>query len=370
MDEVDICPGCGIPLQIIETHTWLNNGVIILKGDPQLRMTFVEVENLDPLFDGIEKIIGAPIEHLIIDAERRGCRDYFDPLIPREVKDMIQSRELPLDPIIDAMTLMSKLNGIGRFKLVEYNHEQSEDNFITLISYDCHSLPLTCGDVAGGSEAVVEMEHSNVTHREVSPGVHEITAAVSGSPEELAGRLKRKDYHKREGDVELERCSSCGGPAAFSKFNWKLDRGIIINQTTGRRIGIVHPSVLDPIFSELEQELGETIPRVVVEAQRRFTRTGFYSIEELSDEGDFRAQLALRGMGNLRNLSMDKKGLHLHLDDACMHLMVVGMVQGVFELAFDVDSEVEWELSQEGDLQVEVSPIRYTSEPLKQLRHA
>jgi hypothetical protein len=168
--------------------------------------------------------------------------------------------------------------------------------------------------------------------------------------------LKRKDYHTREGDVELERCSACGGPAAFSKFDWLLDRGIIVNQATGRRIGIVHPSVLDPIFSELESELGDTIPRVVVEAQRRFTKTGFYSIEELSDEGDFRAQLALRGMGNLKKLSMDAKGLHLHLDDACMHLMVVGMVQGLFELAFDIESQVDWEYSQEGDLRVEVSP--------------
>ena len=370
MERIDLCPECGVPVQIIETYEWLNNGVTVHKGDPQLRMSFVEIENLDPLFDGIARIIGTPIEHLIIDAERRRCRDYFDPLIPREIKDLIQSREIPLDPIIDAMTLMSKLNGIGRFKLVDYNHEQSENNFITLVSYDCHSLPLTCGDVAGGSEAVVEMEHANITHREVSPGVHEITAAVSGAPEELSGRLLRKDYHEREGDVELERCATCGGPAAFSKFDWKIDLGIILNRATGRRIGIVQPSVLDPVFSELEQELGETVPRVVVEAQRRFTRTGFYSIEELSNEGDFRAQLALRGMGNLRELSMDGKGLHLNLNDACMHLMVVGMVQGIFELAFDVDSQVDWEYSPQGDLQVEVSPIHYRSAEVPQSENA
>jgi hypothetical protein len=39
-----------------------------------------------------------------------------------------------------------------------------------------------------------------------------------------------------------------------------------------------------------------------------------------------------------------------------MHLLVVGLVQGIFEMAFDVNSYVEWELSEEGDLTVEVTP--------------
>lgn len=38
------------------------------------------------------------------------------------------------------------------------------------------------------------------------------------------------------------------------------------------------------------------------------------------------------------------------------HLMTIGMVQGLFETAFDVESFVDWELSEEGDLTVEVTP--------------
>jgi hypothetical protein len=122
-------------------------------------------------------------------------------------------------------------------------------------------------------------------------------------------------------------------------------------------MGIIHPSVLDPIFEELEQELGEAIPEVVIEAQKVFTKTGFYSPEEIRNEEDFRTQLALRGMGNLRDLKMNAEGLRMRLENVCMHLMVIGLVQGLFELAFDTRSGVEWELSEQGDLEVEITPL-------------
>jgi len=334
-------------------HEWLNSGVIVHKGDPGLRMAFAECENLDPLFDGIAQLIGVPIERIVIDAERKGTRDYFNPIIPQEVKDMVRRRELSLDPIIDAMTLTTRINGLGRFELKDV----SLGEFIILISCDAYSVPLTLADIAGGCEAVMGDEYSKVTYKELSPHVYEMTTMPSGFPADLEGRLERKEYHLREGDVELERCSTCGGPIEYSNFNWDLEIGTIRNAATGRRMAIIHPSVLDPIFEELEKELGETVPRVVVEAQRRFTRTGFHSVEEISDEGPFRDQLALRGMGSLREFRMDPRGLHLRLDNACMHLVVLGMVQGLFELAFDKKSSVDWELSEEGDLQAEVTPL-------------
>ncbi len=119
---------------------------------------------------------------------------------------------------------------------------------------------------------------------------------------------------------------------------------------------VLGPGIQDRLFKELEKELGDTIPKVVVEAQRRFTKTGFYSIEQVSDEGNFRTQLALRGLGNLRDIKIGPPGLVMRIDNAAGHLMTVGMVQGLFEMAFDVESNVEWALSDKGNLQVEVKP--------------
>jgi hypothetical protein len=117
--------------------------------------------------------------------------------------------------------------------------------------------------------------------------------------------------------------------------------------------------LLDPVFHELETELGEDVPRAVVEAQRRFTRSGFYTIEDITDEGDFRTKLALRGLGNLKELSMKRKGMHLRMENAALPLIIVGLAQGFFEIGFGIDATaVDWELSDEGDLEAEVKPWR------------
>ncbi len=114
--------------------------------------------------------------------------------------------------------------------------------------------------------------------------------------------------------------------------------------------------LLDRVFTALEEELGDTVPRVIVEAQRRFVKTGFYSIEEVSNEEEFRAELALRGLGNLREITIGTSGLRMRIDNVSGHLLTIGMVQGLFETALDTESFVDWDLSEEGDLTVEVTP--------------
>jgi hypothetical protein len=135
-----------------------------------------------------------------------------------------------------------------------------------------------------------------------------------------------------------------------------MEDGIIRSRITGRRMALLGPDVLEAVFDELEAELGETVPRAVVEAQRRFIKASAYSIDEISDEGDFRTQLASRGYGNLRDIELGASGIELRIDNAAAHLMLVGMAQALFEMAFELESIVEWEASEEGDLEVRVTP--------------
>ena len=330
--------------------------MVVLKNDHLLRRAFVESDNLDPLFEGIEILTGFSIERLLIDTERKGTRDYYDSQVPPEVKDMVRRHQLSFESVCDALETINRVYGLGRFDVGNYRYDDDDEDFMTVVGHDLYSVPLVAGDIVSAAEAVVG-RYLRITHKEISPGVFEMTASASGAPLEPSGMLERKEYHLREGDIVLEKCSTCGGPAALSELKWKIDRGIIRSAPTGRRIAILEPSVLDPVFEELEKELGETIPRVVVEAQRRFTKTGFYSVDEISDEKRFRDQLALRGMGNLREFSMDRKGMRLRLDNVCMPLMVLGMIQGLFEMAFDKESAVEWELSEGGDLRAEITPL-------------
>ncbi len=115
------------------------------------------------------------------------------------------------------------------------------------------------------------------------------------------------------------------------------------------------PAYQDAVFQELEKELGEEIPRTVVEAQRRFVRTGFYKAREIASEEQFRELLALRGMGYLRSFSMQAETLRVRLENVALHLMFVGLMQGYFETVTGRESVAEWEMTPQGALELEVS---------------
>jgi len=97
---------------------------------------------------------------------------------------------------------------------------------------------------------------------------------------------------------------------------------------------------------------------VVIEAQKNLVKKGFHSMPELNNEGDFRTQLALRGIGNLREMKSGPKGLRMLIENSSCYLMVAGLAQGLFEMAFDVESHVEWDVSENGDFELEVTPVK------------
>lgn len=151
-------------------------------------------------------------------------------------------------------------------------------------------------------------------------------------------------------------CEECGVPKAFSEYRWHLDEGLIVNEETGRRMALLGPELTDRLFESLETELGETIPEVIVEALRRIVKSGF-SVLGIGGAEELRTQLALRGMGNLQEIKMSPRGIQMRVNNASGYYMTMGMAQGLFELAFDNESAVKWELSENGDLLLEVIPL-------------
>lgn len=366
MFEFKLCPECKAPDFFTHEHLWLNNGDIVQERNHNVRLAFIECENLDPLFKGIGEIIGMPIEPMIVNIVTRGIESFFDPHIPGDIKDVLRSmkpgdaalreqcRQL-IDGLLEVSIIQGRIAGYGKYVVKGFRYERNEKDYSTMWVTDPYSLPFAIGAHAAHNAALVGGEHE-VEWEEISPGEYELNSRWAVFGEVLKERLSFKEYHHRDGDIELERCGTCGGPAALSGYKWYLDKGIIKNTFTGRRMALLGPALLDPVFDELEKELGETIPQVVVEAQKRFIKTGFYSIDEVGDEGDIRTQLALRGLGNLKDITMEKRGVYMRLENTALHLIVVGMVQGLFEMAFDVDSYTDWELSEKGDLELEVKP--------------
>lgn len=355
MPDPDICPECSVPELLNQQLMWLDSGVIVQKRDQTHRMTFIECENLDPLFQGIEDIINVPIDRLIIAAKYRATCDYISKLIGEEVKGMLKRGEISINPLLDLSMTTGRVFGLGNITNLEVRIEQKDDDLYHQHVSEPYSLPLYLGDVTGTIEGLTESEWG-FECKEMSPGVYDISLTYSAHPPEFKRRLLRKEYHHREGDIKFAACNTCGGPAALSGFKWHLDRGIILSQSTGRRMAFTGETGLEATFHELEVELGDTIPRTVVEAQKRFVKTGFYSMQDIGNEGDLRTQLGLRGLGNLKEMKLEKKGTRVCLESSTLHLLIVGLFQGLYEVNFGIDSNVEWELSEEGELELEVTP--------------
>jgi hypothetical protein len=349
------CSECGVPEIITGEHLWLDNGDIVHKRARSSRMVFIETEILDPLFLGIEQIIGVPIEHMVITAGRRAYAVYLKSFVPGEVFEKIKNKEMDYEPLDAVFRDVGRINGVGSYGRVGLRYQGDEGDYDTVSISEPHSIPLTIAAHVGAIETLTGVD-LGYRYEEVSTGVYDITAYPSRHLGELKERFRFLPYEHRDGGLELERCPTCGGPRLLSGFQWHQDRGIILNKQTGRRMAIQGDALLDPVFYELEAELGDTIPRAVVEAQRRFTRSGFYTSDDLTGKEDFRRQLALRGLGNLKELNMKRKGMDMRLENAALPLMVVGLAQGFFEIGYSTDSTVEWELTSAGDLEIEVEP--------------
>ncbi len=247
----------------------------------------------------------------------------------------------------------------GNYQFLDFRYEQDEKDYNTARISESFSILMNVAAHVADIELLTGVDHG-YTYVEVSPGEYNIHVFPSPHPEGLSKRMWSRPYEHVEGNVELERCATCSGPKLLSTCQWFPSRGVITNKVTRRRMAIQGNALLDPVFDELEAELGDAIPRAAVEAQRRFTKGGFYTMDDITDEEGFRMRLALRGLGNLKQLDMRRKGLHMRVENIALPLMVIGQAQGFYEMGFDLDStEADWKISEEGDLEMEVKPSNH-----------
>jgi hypothetical protein len=352
MSSKKLCPACGASKRVNKEHDWLSNGTIVQRENPDHRMIFIETDNLQSTFTVAEEIINMSIERIIVEAKRRATYDFVNSTLPGIVKAII--RVVGMRPVVSNIEALGSVMGYGNIKLVDLHHRYGKEDYAKISIKEPYSVPLFCGDLAGAFNAIRQRQVA-VEYEEVAPDEYLVTGHVSAHPVELQDRLKPRAYQHKPGDISYDRCSKCGGPMELSEYRWDMDRGVIENRTNGRRMALLGPASLDAVISELEEELGETIPAAVVEAQRRFIMSGFYSLEEVASEELFRSQLAIRGLGNVSELQWGEGGLRFRLQNPCLCPVIAGMALGFFEMASGGRNHVEYEQAEDGDLVVEIS---------------
>ncbi|MDY6796737.1 MAG: hypothetical protein SWK76_15860 [Actinomycetota bacterium] len=80
--HINNCELCRVPEYISTEHLWINSGLIAQKRDQRHVVVSRKSENLDPLFEGIER---TPLA-----TRHRAGRAYMDRLIPKGVRDLLQ----------------------------------------------------------------------------------------------------------------------------------------------------------------------------------------------------------------------------------------------------------------------------------------
>jgi len=363
------CHGCGIPLLVSHELSWEANGAITLVSSPNNRMVFIESETIDNLFTGIGELIGMPIIHLVIESRSRETKRYIERTFPREMRKTMAFKEMTGDVpeqgisqedkeahlaairnIAQTIIDISRAYGYGDQRLSDLWESGGDFPWRSQIIRDPYSLLFIAADNVGAVEVFEETE-MRVSYEEIEKDTYRIEVYPGKHLVALKERLKRKRYDLKPGDISYDRCPQCGIPLEVAASNWVCEDGTYTDPITGRRMAIFGPSAMDSVMDDLQSELGEAIPETIIEAQRKYIKEAWAGGSWKRSGSDFRHLIALRGLGDLVGFEGDRNHLSMKMQNACLHLPMIGMTQALVELAYSVESSsCEWALAEDGDL--------------------
>lgn len=375
MSLIERCEECGTPAMIGRELRWNDNGVISLANSPRDRMVFFESTNIDSMFRGMEELVGEPIEPMIIESRRRETRKFMERSFPFEVRNVNLLGESDMKAgdtsygktLMEAVTRLRKemnervlgvaaVFGYGKYSPSEKWDTGEDYPWRTHIFRNPYSVPLMVADTLGTVEAF-EGSDLWVEYEREGEEVIRISAVSGEHPVGLAQRLKRRHYGFKPGRIAYERCGKCGVPLDISRYSWDLEEGIITATDTGRRIAILGPLALEAVLNDLEAAHGRHIVEAAIEAQRRHVRSRVGGDELRGMVYSLQSLTALRGLGNVTRFNAEESRVEITIENSCMHLIMVGMAQALYELALERESStLQWELAEDGDLNITISP--------------
>lgn len=366
-DRIMVCDDCGVPLLISGELSWESNGVILSRSSPGSRWTFFESENFDPLFRDIEELIGVSIENIVMEARRSESRRYVAKLFPPEAREVFSSwdekkaltageREemfRKAERITDIIYDFCRACGYAAGSPGELWEKKADRPWRTSEARNPYSTSLFHAECLGACEAL-EGRDLWVDY-ELRDGVYHVSYYPAEHPLELKGRPDGGRYEFKGGNIQYELCPGCGVPREISRYHWDLEQGTITDGGTGRRMAVIGSQALNAIVYALVDELGEEVVKTLIEASRRFTKSHWSNEDWKRTGADFQRIFSLRGLGNVVKFEGDRKHLTMRIQNSCLHLLLLGTIQALVELAYSTDaSTCSWEYFPDGDLEVTI----------------
>ncbi|MBN2168819.1 MAG: hypothetical protein JW738_06200 [Actinobacteria bacterium] len=373
MDNIPVCEKCDVPLFVGNELSWSNNGVILLGGSPKNRWIFYESANIDGLFKGLEQLIGVPLDDVIVESRRRETRTYLERVFPPEVRAVLkqeqfsceqggneQSEELKATydmarSITSSVHNVARIYGYGDLKLGESWGRGEPHPWRNTWVRKPYSILMNMAESLGSCEAFEGVDLW-VGYEEISPETYIFKSYDGEHPIHLKDRLKPTYYDFKPGEIAYERCEECGVPMDIARCIWNLEEGTIYDPVVERRMAIFGPYSIDSVLQDLESELGEAVPQLVIEAQRMHVREVLSGDNWRQKASYYNNIIAVRGLGNLVEFKVEEKSLSVMIQNACMHLLMIGTVQALVELGMGwEESSYEYMMKEDGDLFINIS---------------
>jgi hypothetical protein len=150
-------------------------------------------------------------------------------------------------------------------------------------------------------------------------------------------------------------------PALGAQYAFDMDRGIIVDRKTAHRVVLVGVMTLANLFGELEVELGEDIPRMIMAIEKDRIKEVILSKSKDLDPGEagylrYMKTLELKGMGNGTSVSASDGRLEVRVENPYFEPLIAGFLAGFYEATTGKDSAVEWTGASSGHTDVTILP--------------
>jgi|GEM_PF-503084 len=352
------CSECGFPLRFACYFDWRSDGTIL--GTDRVRMqsriTFLEHGEVDGLFDDLAIMLGLPIDHILIEAEKNVGKAFYASTPLQYLR--FAPRNPSLRPAWLAKAAVRAVRtdvaglGSGVIRAESYDPRGSMELRI--------SNPVFAARTVGNSIGIYEsIERIHGAHYEYRMEDGELVIVMrhptgSKEPAPLSEtRLVLDEVVSGDGSVTYERCASCRTPRDASKsLEWDLPRGTITNRLTRRREVVGSVQSVNAMMRELEAELGEDVFKPLFECQKQITRQQLEA--EGIKKGDgfwdrFLFSCAIRGLGFPLATQADEGSVTVEIANAYNQVLYAARVASAFEYASGLPSDTEW-IKRQSDL--------------------
>jgi hypothetical protein len=318
-----VCKVCQIPDIVGRDQIWNRDGTITITGDPRFRMGVLEVDLFRDIVARLETIVGPSIHNMFMEGKRKNARHYIDSLLKGPLGFLVRHTKAGGKKAYLKLLETSTGLGYGKVDLEVYERKQKVGGTI----HDPYYTPLFMGDVRGAFESIERLP-SKGTWDDLGDRAT-LLVERAGDKDKLEERFLFKEKSRLDGEVTYEVCEECGLPKDLKQFEWQTESGKIMDNIMKKRVFIMGLNDINAVFMELEEAIGDIVPKSVSDANREF---GLNLVKDgqIKSYRELVKDMTIKGMGE-SDYREDKEGKKFIYRNPFNRHYLVGRSLGVFE---------------------------------------